>query len=204
MSNLHSANHNAKPLVFLLLVLVLRITSESTANLSFFLIAAWAMFGRVQAVQALSLVWLCSMLNSAVAPEASLAAVGRYAVFASAAISAFFESTKTKRGSLMTLATIFLGLALLVHSLFVSPIVDVSALKVISWSVVTATLFAAWSNVEIDERRTLEAQLFWGLVAILLLSLPMLVIATGVCSKRNRISRHSQPPASDSAQSWRC
>jgi hypothetical protein len=161
------------------IVLSLRLASEATANLSFFLIAVWALFGRVQAIQALALVWLCSMLNAAVVPEATMAAVGRYAVFAAAAISVFFESTKTKRGSRMTQATIFLSLALLAHSLFVSPIVDVSALKVISWSVVTATLFTAWSILETDERHSLESQLFGGLIAILVVSLPMLALPQG-------------------------
>lgn len=77
-------------LVYLLLLaaLALRLASGPTANLSYVVIALHALKGREQALQAMFFSWLFSMLNSAIAPATSAAAVGRYVVLLAAAISA--------------------------------------------------------------------------------------------------------------------
>ena len=168
-----------KNIIFLCIVLILRLSSESTANISYFLIAGFALRGPRQSIQALAISWLFTMLGSSVAPEASLGSIGRYTVFTAAAIAVLFRSGRGMKSSQMTKATLGLGLILLAHSVIVSPIVDVSALKAISWTMVTATLFAAWSGLNNAERYALESQIFGGLVAILLVSLPLLVMPAG-------------------------
>ena len=61
-------------LVFLIVSLALRVASAPTADLSYFLLAIYALLGRIQVVQALALSWLFSMLNPSLVPDASLAA----------------------------------------------------------------------------------------------------------------------------------
>lgn len=172
---------NSKAVLLMLAVAVtLRLASTSTANLSYFIVAGYALFGRAHVIHALALSFLFSMLSPAIAPEASLAAVGRYAVVAASALSVLMRSGWLGKTALRvgypTLATLALGALLVGHSVLVSPIVDVSVLKVISWTVVAATLLAAWGSLD-DEARNRSAQdIVAGLVAIMVLSLPLLAI----------------------------
>jgi hypothetical protein len=165
-----------------LLALCMRVASTPTAGLSYFFLAAYALLGRAEAIQALGLSWLFTMLSPGIAPETVLAAVGRYTVIAAAATSVLFRSVqldKTFRVSRMTLATVLLGSLLVSHSLFFSPVADVSALKAFAWTVVTATLLAAWGGLTEDERGRVAAQIFGGLVAVMVFSLPLLVMPLG-------------------------
>lgn len=163
--------------VFLLLALVLRLASGPTANISYGLIALYALKGREQALQALFLAWLFSMLNGAIAPDASAATVGRYAVLFAAAISMMVRkrgvsSAKGDR-SLVYLTLLFGGL-IIFHSLFFSSMPDVSVLKAISWTLAMATLFAGWAGLNDEGRERLSQQLFTGLTLVMLASLPLL------------------------------
>lgn len=162
--------------------LALRLASGPTASLSYLVIAAYALLGRAQAIQALALSWLFTMLSEGVAPLASGASIGRYAVTAAAALSLLLR-IKPGRGSFtvspLVLFTFALGAFLIVHSLYVSPIVDVSILKALSWTVVVATLLSAWSGLDDDARARLERQLFGGLIVLILASLPLAFTATG-------------------------
>lgn len=165
--------------LFMLAAIALRVGSTSTANLSYLLIAAYALLGRAQAIQALALSWLFGMLSLGIAPEATAASVGRYAVIAAAAASVFLRSVRlgeSFRVSRMTLATVLLGVFLISHSILFSPIADVSILKAISWSVVTATLFAAWGGLNEEARACIATQIFGGLVVIFICSLPLLAL----------------------------
>ena len=157
----------------------MRIASGPTANISFIIIALYALGGRIQAIQALALSWFFSMLNPALAPDASLASIGRYLIIIAAAISVVWRGTNSsarfsiKRLSLFTLC---LGALLLVHSLLFSAVVDVSVLKVVAWVVVMLTLLFAWQALATAQRVVLFDQLQWALVWLLLLSLPLLAI----------------------------
>jgi len=79
----------------------------------------------------------------------------------------------------MVFFTGILGVFLIFHSLYFSAIVDVSLLKALSWTVVVATLFAAWAGLDDEARSTLERQLFGGLTLLVLVSLPFALTATG-------------------------
>lgn len=170
----------------LLLALTLRVASGPTANLSFLVLAVFALFGRQQLVLALAMSCLFTLINPGLAPEASSASVGRYLILFAAALSAFAHSSMLSRRPRVhyyTFATILLGMFFIGHSLLFSPILDVSILKALSWTLAMATLISAWSGLSQLERQRLERQLFGGLVLILLASLPLL--ATPIGTLRN-------------------
>lgn len=157
----------------------MRLASVPTSNLSYLIIAGYSLLGRTQAIQALALSWLFSMVNPALAPDASLAAIGRYLVIFCATISVGWRSSGGGIGFSMkklSLLTLCLGIFMLIHSLLLSVVVDVSVLKVVSWVVVVLTLLSAWQGLAGLQRVALFDQLQWGLVGLMLLSLPLLAI----------------------------
>lgn len=166
----------------LFLPLLLRLASTPTANLSFFLLAVYATTGRAQAIQALGMSWLLTMISPGIAPPAPLGSVGRYAVFMGAFIAVFVRSgilSGQLKASKIVLSTVGLGVFFVIHSLFISPMPDVSILKAVSWLMVTATLFSAWSGLAPAEREKLFGQLYLGLVAIMVVSVPLFVLPLG-------------------------
>lgn len=172
----------ALPLLGLILPLILRLASTPTANLSFFLLAAYATTGRAQAIQALGMSWLLTMISPGIAPPAPLGSVGRYAVFMGAFIAVFVRSgilSGQLKASKIVLSTVGLGVLFVIHSLFISPMPDVSIFKAVSWLIVTATLFSAWSGLTPAEREHLFRQLYVGLVAIMVVSVPLFVLPLG-------------------------
>lgn len=159
--------------------LLMRIASTPTANLSYFLIAVFALLGRAHAIQALALSWLFTMLNPALAPDASAASIGRYLVIFAAAISVAWRGAGSGAGfsiKRLSLLTLCLGVLMLLHSLLFSAVVDVSVLKVVSWVVVVLTLLSAWQGLGPAQRIALFGQLQWGLIWLMLLSLPLLAV----------------------------
>lgn len=169
-------------------MLLLRIASTPTANLSYLLLAAYAMIGRVQAIQALALSWLFSMLSPGVAAEATLGTIGRYVVLFAAAGSVLLRSGSLLRGrdirvNRVMFATVLLGFGIVLHSLLFSSMKDVSLLKAVSWTVACATLITAWSGLSLEQRQLLAKQIFGGLVVIMVLSIPLL--GTGLGYLRN-------------------
>lgn len=125
---------------------------------------------------------LFTMINPGIAPIASFGSVGRYAVFLGAFLGVFTRSgifSGQLKASKFTIATIGLGVFFIIHSLFISPLPDVSILKSLSWLIVTTTLLSAWSSLTYDERERLFKQLYLGLVAIMIISLPLFVLPLG-------------------------
>lgn len=178
-SMLEERTNNKWLLLFFCMVAALRLSSAETANASYLLIAAFSLLGRTQAIQALALSWLFTMLNPALAPEASGASIGRYLVIFAAALSVGWRGLASGSGfsiKKLSLLTLYLGLFMLVHSLLFSAVVDVSVLKVVSWAVVVLTLLSAWQGLAAEQRLALLDQLHWGLVWLLLLSVPLLAI----------------------------
>jgi hypothetical protein len=166
----------------LLVALALRLASEPTANISFFVLALVALFGRKEAIQALALSWLLTMLSSGIAPPASFGAVGRYAVIFAAAASVFLRyrpALYQVAQKQIVLLTVALGVFFLGHSILFSAMPDVSILKVISWTVAVATLFTAWGGLSEEQSGQLIRQLFAGLTMVMLFSLPLVVLPLG-------------------------
>jgi len=165
-----------------LVALCLRFASETTANVSFILLAFIALFGLRESVQALALSWLFSMINPGLAPDPSLGAASRYLVVFSVFLSVFarykprFYEADQKRLILYTFA---LGLFFLFHSLLFSPLPLISVLKLISWTLTVTTLFAAWSGLDSVQREALMQQIFAGLTVVMLGSLPLIAMPLG-------------------------
>lgn len=169
----------ASLLTIALLAIMMRIASTPTANLSYLLIAGYAMLGRSQVIHALAISWLLSMINPALAPEASAGSVGRYLVIFAAALSVSLRTLSSgKTFSLGKLSKYTLGLSLimLLHSILFSAVVDVSVLKVTSWMVVILTLLFAWQGLTTKQHSALFKQLEWVLIWLILFSLPFLAI----------------------------
>lgn len=160
----------------------LRLYSPITTDASYLILAVFALFGRAQAVQALALSWLFTMLNPGLAPDAAYASIGRYAVISGASLSVFVRSSffnfRIPFESL-TKATLGLGFFLIVHSMLFSAIPDVSILKAISWTVVVVALLSAWARMHLAEVEALENWLLAGLILILITSLPLIVLPLG-------------------------
>ena len=169
-------------LLLVITALTMRVASDQTANASYLALAAFALFGRAEAIQALGLSWLFSMLSLGVAPEASDASIGRFEVMAAAAVSVLLRSD-VARGSMRVrwpvLATLLLGAFFVLHSVLFSTIPSISILKAVSWTVSTATLLAAWSSLATRDRSRLEMRLFGCLAGVLILSLPLLALNIG-------------------------
>ena len=166
-------------MVFLLASIAMRVVSVPTANMSYGLLAGYALLGRSYAIQALALSWLFTMLNPGIGPEGVSSAIGRYGVIAAAAVSVLWRSLGMRRGAdfrvnRLVLVTLLLGGGFVLHTLFISPIRDVSLLKAVSWTITFATLLSAWSGLAPQARQQLEYQLFVGLTVLMLTSLPLL------------------------------
>lgn len=177
--NLLSNRVSTTEIFFVLLVVGMRVASAPTADASYLVLTIYALCGQTQAIRALGLSWLFSMLNPGIAAEATFASVGRYAVIGAAAASVFLRSGRLGapvRASSMVVATLLLGVFFVFHSLVFSPFADVSVLKSASWSLVAATLMAAWGQIDDESRHRLSSQLFGGLVLVLLFSLPLLAV----------------------------
>ena len=103
----------------------------------------------------------------------------RYGVIFSSALSVFLHSgflLRPRRAEIMVVGTLGLGAFIVIHSYFFSPMKDVSILKAASWSVVMATIMAAWSRLVPAERERLARHLFAGLLVLMMVSLPLLLI----------------------------
>lgn len=160
----------------------MRLASTPTANLSYLLLAGYALSGRMQAIQAIALSWLFSMLNTSIAQEASLSSIGRYAVLVAAAITMIIYKRNiinSQKAKLLISITLVLGGFIAVHSLIFSAMPDVSLMKIISWTIAMTTLFAGWAGLEDNQRMILSKQLFALLVLVMLISLPMLALPLG-------------------------
>lgn len=163
-------------------MLGLRVGSASTADLAYLLVAAYALLGRKQAIQALVLSWLLTNISPGIAPPASLAGLLRFIIIICAAISVYIRGgrlLRRRQARLFVTTTLGLGAFIIVHSVVVSPFPDVSILKALSWTTVMATITVAWLGLSEKEREELSRQVFGVLILILVVSLPLLVLPIG-------------------------
>lgn len=176
----------------LFLLLGLRLALPWMALLAYVGLAAYALLGRRQAIYALALSWLLIVINpglvsgggamvAGVASEGGGGA-GRYLVMLAAASSALLRSGLLMRHFQVrpfTVATVLLSGFFVLHSVLVSPLPDVSILKALSWGLTTTALLSLWLGLSPSEFATATRDLFWGLVLVLVLSLPFLVLPQG-------------------------
>lgn len=188
-ADIHRPNHSSFTLPLwigfyppIILALLMRVASAPTASLSYIVLAGVALTGRAQAILALSLSWLFTMINPMIVAESGGAGVGRYLVILAAATSALLRSgffTRHLRVRPFTLATALLGVFFILHSILLSPIHDVSILKALSWGLTMTALISLWQGLSTQEFDATKNRLYWGLALVLVLSLPFLGLSAG-------------------------
>jgi hypothetical protein len=186
--------------ILLMSAFFMRFSGGEIANLSYFVLAGYALFGRVQLIQSLTLLWFFSFIGPDITPQASSASVLRYIVIVAAAVSLLLHKyikRPFRRVSLLVFATLCLGVFIFIHSILFSLIIDVSILKTFSWLIVILVLMSAWEGLDNLERTRLEKQLFGGLAVLMLICLPL--IFTNIGYIRNGYAFQG---ILDSSQSW--
>jgi hypothetical protein len=169
-------------LYFFAFLIALRLASSGTAVLSFVLLAVYAFRGRRQAIHALMLVWLFTMINSGIAPSPPATSLLRYIVLFSAAASVFMRSgfARGRVGlRLPEFLTLLIGLFIVAHSLVVSPEPIVSILKGISWTLAFMTSISAWGALSADERSKVAKEIFLILLVVAVASLLLVPLSQG-------------------------
>ena len=176
--------------IILLVALAMRFAGGDIANLSYLVLAYYALLGRSQVIQALALLWFFSCINPFIASEATLASICRYIPIGSSIISLFLRSQVTDNRSFITLSrpvlvTLTLGAFMFIHSMFLSEMPDVSILKTVSWMAVMLVLLSAWRGLDYQARTLLERQLFGGLGLLMLISLPLAFTDIGYANNKH-------------------
>jgi hypothetical protein len=171
-----------------LLATLMRIASPPTATLSYLVIAAYAFCGRRQAIIALYLCCLFNLMNHGFPGKVpSGAALLRFIVFFSAAFSVLLHGRNPRaprQGGLLMITTFVMCLLIAMHSIAISPLIDVSLLKIISFTIVVMTIFAGWSWMDATERRLTEQMMLGGLMIVAIASLPLLRLSVGYMMNR--------------------
>jgi len=140
----------------------------STADISYFIIAGYALLGKEQTIQALALLFLFIMINPEISPNANNLNLHRYVVIFSAFLSIFFRTSFLKYDSL---AFYLLGFVvfIIIHSIFFSKFTDVSIFKIVNWIIVMITLLKAWAGLnELEYERTKKWIIIFFLFIVLI------------------------------------
>lgn len=158
-----------------MLAVLARLASPATADLSYLILAGYALLGRRQVIQALLLSWLFTMMNPGLAPDAAFGLVGRYLVLFLAFLSIVVRGGFRGQDRFFWY-TVASGIFFITHAIVISPIPDVSILKALIWTLAMTTLLAAWSGLNELQRARIEKWLFGFLVVVAVVSLFFLVI----------------------------
>lgn len=158
-----------------LFAIILRVI-PLTADLSYLIIAAYALLGRQQIIESLFLGWLFSMLSSSIAPYAGSGTVLRFVIVLACFFSIILR-TNYKKIDGFTVITVGLGIFFSIHAVFFSQILMVSILKALNWTFVMLILLLAWRGMNsLEHEKTLE----WvtqSLSIIVLISLLLFLVS---------------------------
>lgn len=163
--------------LFLVGTLALRLAPSPYAGLAYVAIAIYAIGGYRRALWALAMTWLFTLLNPGIVQDLSVSSVGRYVVLAGAGLGVLIANLRSIRDGRMSktvMLTCVFGAYIVLHALVVSPFPDVSVLKATSWTVATATILSAWRGLGRARSEHLLNELYSGLVALVLCSVPLI------------------------------
>ncbi len=169
-------------LVVPILATLLRIASPPTATVSYLLIAGYAFAGRSQAIVALFLCCIFNLTNHTLGGVPQAAALLRYLVYFCclvAVLTAGRSPRATRQGWILIPYTVLICLLIMAHSVAVSPLLDVSLLKIISFTIVVLTIFTGWSWMDAGERQFAEKIIFGGLMVAAVTSIPIIPLGMG-------------------------
>lgn len=160
-----------------------RIGGGAASGGSYALIACYALLGRRQTIQAFFFSWLLTMLTPGIAPsEAPGLNAGRFLVLGAGMLSVFgrdFVRRPDRTNSWLIRSSLLIGGFLIVHSVFVSRDPLVSTLKVFSFTMTFVTLLSAAGALTASDFSRTGEFLFRCLVALVVLSVPLLVHPLG-------------------------
>ena len=166
-----------------ILAMVLRVASPPTSALAYVLICAWALTGRRQAIVSLFLCWQINICTFAFSGPPLFGAQLRFLVFFVCAFSVLLygpsRSSTTKATSLLKV-TLPVLLLVLVHSMILSFIADVSLLKSLMFSIVFVTSVCGWSWMSPADRHIATQTIFGGLMLGMFFSLLMSLAGRGM------------------------
>jgi hypothetical protein len=157
------------------LIAILARLNPSTAEISFFIIAGYALLGKQQSIQALALLFLFTMINPGIAPHIEIGPLLRYVVLFSVFLSIFLRISFLKYHSIAFYTLVF-AVFILIHSFFFSKFAIVSILKIVSWTIVIISLLKAWGELNELEHVRMKKWISRFFLFILLSSLPFLLI----------------------------
>ena len=157
------------------LIAVLARLNSSTADISFFILAGYALLGKQQVIQAFALLFLFTMINFKIAPDVESVSLIRYVVIFCAFLSIFLRISFLKYDPL-TLYTLGFAAFVIIHSIFFSKFADLSIVKIISWTIVVITLFKTWTGLDELEHDRMKKWITRFFLLVALSSLPFLLI----------------------------
>lgn len=167
--------------LLLCVALAMRVAPEG-GNWSYVVLAVCALCGRADAIFALCLSWLFTMINPGLTAASDVGGTSRYFVISAAILCALFRGGLfdfSNRNKYLLLITYIITVFLIFHSLIISSYPDVSILKTLSWGLTMAALIALWLGLSAEQRDYAARLLFAFLTFILVVSIPLLVLPTG-------------------------
>lgn len=173
---------NSLPILLVIIALIFRFATEGTANLSYLLVAVYALTGRSAAIYALLISWFFTMLNPGIAPEATGATAMRYVVMLASFVSIMFRIqlfTMLRLIGYPVYSLFLLFVFILIHSVFFSPFPDVSIIKATSWMIVMVTVILGWYGFNKSEHASLVRLIFNSMALVAIFSLPLLFMGQG-------------------------
>ncbi|MDA0977609.1 MAG: hypothetical protein O3B72_03535 [Proteobacteria bacterium] len=165
-----------------LLAILLRLMSGEIAILGYLVAGLYAVNGRAQAVTALTLSWLFSMLNPDIFPDSGLASIGRYWILLMSVLCLVAHPSRRplrNASRQVILGTTLFAVFVILHSFLFSRMSDVSLLKATSWTVAIIVLLMCWSQMSWAQRNRTSNQIYWILIAVMIVSLLLTQFTAG-------------------------
>lgn len=174
--------YSRKALLLFAVVVALRVASPFTASASYVVVGGYALSGRRQAVEALFVSWLLTMLSEGIAPAPVAGPLFRILLIGFAAGSVFLHppAPATTRAALRPVrVTLAFGGLVALHSLLFSATPDVSVIKIVLWTITVVTLLSACIGMSNGDYDTLTVTLFGGLIVVFVVSIPLVRTSLG-------------------------
>lgn len=156
----------------LLIAIIARLASSITADISFLILALYALRGNQEVIKALIFLWLFNLFNQGIAPIPEYGHVGRYAVIFSSFISIILRiNFSLKKIDNLIFLTVAIGFYFIVHAILFSQIPSVSILKAINWTLTISILLVAWSRLDSLQFENMQKWFIGFLISITVISL---------------------------------
>lgn len=130
----------------LYIAVLFRFLSPITSDLSFVMLSGYVFLGKQQIIKGLTIAWFIININFVLGYVPTYSSILKYVIILCAFLSIMFRYN-FKETNHIIIYTFLFSIFLLIHSIFLSFIPQVSILKVITWSIVASTLLMTWSSM---------------------------------------------------------